>query len=161
MITRTRWLVAAALASTAAAFATLALPDAPSPGSDVAWTDARATQQATAAVSQMISELFTVSPDSVTTVRAAARRDLSGAAVAEFQRLYGSVLERAHASAAAVRTDLRGLGMEHLTATSAEVLVIADQTATAGGHSQTGPALLRVTASRQSGRWTISDFKVL
>lgn len=161
MITRTRWFVSTALASTAAAFASLLLPTSPSQRADVAWIDTRATQDATAAITQLVSELFTVSPDSITTVRAAAQRDLSGAAVAEFQSLYGPVLERARASNVTVRTELRGLGMEHLTATSAEVLVVADQTATAGGQSQTGPALLRVTASRDAGRWTISDLQVL
>ena len=158
--TRRRLVLGAALMG-AVACASLFLPTSPHRASNIAWTDPAATQASRHAVSDLATQLFTVTPASVPAVRAAARQDLSGAAVGQFQKLYGPVLTSAKHQQLALTTVLRAVGVTRLTSEAAELLVIADQTATAAGQSRSGPATLRLEASHGAHGWTISSITVL
>lgn len=156
-----RRLVIAAAIAIVLALASLLLPTSPGHSANRAWLDKRATESSAQAVSDIARALFTVTPGTVATVRAAAKKDLSGKAVAQYDKLYGPVLDSARSRPVTLTTDIRALGVTRLTESSAELLLIADQTATAGAQSQAGEAQLRLTAAHDAHGWTIASITVL
>lgn len=126
---------------------------------DVAVLDDVATTEVIGDVSTALGKVFTYGPDDVATTEQAADRELSGAALKQYRRLFGQVKRQAPAQRVTLATRVVRAGVVSLTGDTARLLVFLDQTATRAGKAAGTPAAaqLMVTAHRDHGHWTITD----
>jgi Mce-associated membrane protein len=162
--TRTRAAVASAAVLAAGAVATTSLAGDPDPdaGRNVAFVDTAATDQVMQDVGRAAEAAFTIRPDKVGATRRSASKVLTGAAVEQYDHLYGPYLEKARVQGLTLVTTVRAIGVTWLESDKATLLVLADQAGrTASGQSGVGPAQLELEARRTDGHWKISAIELL
>ncbi|WP_254715650.1 hypothetical protein [Actinomadura sp. NAK00032] len=126
---------------------------------DQAALDDVATTEVIGDVSTALGKVFTYGPGDVTATEQAANRELAGAALTQYRRLFGQVKRQAPAQRVTLATRVVRAGVVSLNGDDARLLVFLDQTATrAGGPAGTpAAAQLLVTAHRNHGHWSITD----
>jgi Mce-associated membrane protein len=127
-----------------------------------AFLDAEATSLVMEQTSQIVERAFTFGPESIPAAKRAARRSLVGGAVSQYAKLYRPLFEQGRSVGLSLTTTVRSVGVQSLTGDRAELLVLADQTAsTPDGQSTTGAAQLAVSAEKQDGQWKIARIELL
>lgn len=126
---------------------------------DEAVLDDVATTEVIGDVSTSLGKVFTYGPGDVAATEQAANRELSGAALTQYRRLFGQVKAQAPAHQVALTTRVVRAGVVSLSGDTARLLVFLDQTATRAGKPAGTPAAaqLMVTAQRERGHWSITD----
>jgi Mce-associated membrane protein len=169
MMTRTLAALAAAVVLAGTTAVTLTVQASPSDrpsGADTAGNEAFLDVEATSLVmeqtSQIVQRAFTFGPESIPAAKRAARRSLVGGAVSQYAKLYRPLFEQGRSVGLSLTTTVRSVGVQSLTKDRAELLVLADQTAsTPDGQSTTGAAQLAVSAEKQDGQWRIARIELL
>ncbi|MFB4305452.1 hypothetical protein [Actinomadura sp. GTD37] len=125
---------------------------------DAAVLDGVATTEVIGDVSTSLGKVFTYGPDDVAATGQAADRELSGAALQQYRRLFGQVARQAPAQRVTLTTRVVRAGVVSLTGDTARLLVFLDQNATRAGKPAGTPAAaqLLVTAHRERGHWSIT-----
>jgi Mce-associated membrane protein len=127
-----------------------------------AFLDTAATSLVLEQIGQTVARAFTFGPASIPAARKAARRSLVGDAVSQYAQLYRPLFKQGRSVGLSLTTTVRSVGVESLSGDRAELLVLADQTAsTPDGQSTTGAAQLAVSAELKDGRWKISRIRLL
>ncbi|MFG1858819.1 hypothetical protein ACGFJT_43780 [Actinomadura geliboluensis] len=126
---------------------------------DEAVLDDVATTEVIGDVSTALGKVFTYGPGDVAATEQAANRELAGAALTQYRRLFGQVKRQAAAQRVTLTTRVVRAGVVSLTGDDARLLVFLDQTATRAGRPGGTPAAaqLLVTAHRDHGHWSITD----
>lgn len=131
-------------------------------GRNVAFIDTAATDQVMKDVGRAAEAAFTIRPDKVGATRRSASKVLTGAAVEQYDAIYGPYLEKARADGLTLVTTVRAIGVTWLESDRATLLVLADQAGrTASGQSGVGPAQLQLEARRIDDRWKIASIELL
>jgi Mce-associated membrane protein len=155
---------AVVLAGTAAVTLTVQASSSDSAGrvDNEAFLDAEATSLVMEQTRQTVGRAFTFGPESIPAAKRAARRSLVGGAVRQYAQLYEPLFKQGRSVGLSVTTAVRSVGVESLSDDRAELLVLADQTAsTPDGQSTTGAAQLAVSAERQDGQWKVARIQLL
>lgn len=128
---------------------------------DRAVLDEVATTEVIGDVSTSLGKVFSYTPDDVATTEQAAARELSGAALTQYRRIFGQVKRQVPAQRVTLTTRVVRAGVVSLDGDTARLLVFLDQTATRGGKPAGTPAAaqLMVTAHRDHGHWSITELK--
>ncbi|GGV17466.1 hypothetical protein GCM10010182_43310 [Actinomadura cremea] len=124
---------------------------------NTALTDGAATSEVKGAVADMIGRLFSYDHTAPERTRKAADSFLTGAAVGQYESIFGKVREEAPKREAVLSTRVTESAVARLGDGRARLLVFADQqtTRTGDGRSSHAPAMLAVDAVRRDGRWRI------
>ncbi|MWA07145.1 hypothetical protein F8568_043785 [Actinomadura sp. LD22] len=128
---------------------------------DRAVLDGVATTDVTGDVSTALSRIFSYTPTDVEAARRAASDVLTGAAAAQYGKIFGQVARQAPAQRVTLTTRVTRAGVISLVGDTARLLVFLDQTATRAGKPDGTPAAaqLTVTAHRDDGHWRITELK--
>ncbi|TDD79629.1 hypothetical protein E1293_22710 [Actinomadura darangshiensis] len=128
---------------------------------DKAVLDDVATTEVIGDVSTSLGKVFAYTPDGVAATEQAAARELSGAALKQYRRVFGQVKAQVAAQRVTLTTRVVRAGVVSLDGDAARLLVFLDQTATRGGKPDGTPAAaqLLVTAHRDHGHWSITELK--
>jgi Mce-associated membrane protein len=127
-----------------------------------AFLDAEATSLLIEQTRETVGRVFTFGPESIAAAQKAARRSLVGDAVSEYALLYRPLFRQGRSIGLSLTTTVRSVGVGSLDGDRAELLVLADQTAsTPDGQSTTGAAQLAISAERQDGQWKIAKVELL
>lgn len=161
----TRALVSLAAAVTVATTATVLLAtgwnQSPSTPSDTAFLDAQKTSDLIERTSAIVDQVFTVDPSHRGATGKSMREHLTADAQAQFRELYAPYLAKS-AEEVALLTSTLGIGVVHQSGSTAEVLVIATQQASArDGRSNSGTAELRLHLIGQGSDWQIASIEVV
>ena len=127
-----------------------------------AFLDVEATSLVIEQTRETVARAFTFGPESIAAAQRAARRSLVGDAVTQYAELYRPLFQQGRSIGLSLTTSVRSVGVESLDGDRAELLVLADQTAsTPDGQSTTGAAQLAISAERQDGQWKIAKVELL
>jgi Mce-associated membrane protein len=128
---------------------------------DRAVLDGVATTDVTGDVTTALTRIFSYTPTDVDAAQRAASQVLTGAAAAQYTKIFGQVRRQAPAQRVTLTTRVVRAGVISLTGDTARLLVFLDQTATRAGKADGTPAAaqLTVTARRDDGHWTITELK--
>jgi len=127
-----------------------------------AFLDTEATSLVIEQTRQTVARAFTFGPETIAAAKRAARQSLVGDAVSQYTELYGPLFKQGRSIGLNLTTSVRSVGVESLEGDRAELLVLADQTAsTPDGQSTTGAAQLAISAERQDGQWKIAKVELL
>ena len=147
-----------------ASFGTLALVQAnglrtAAAGRNAALVDRVATKSVQRAVSSAVNTVFSYRYTDVASTRSAAQHLLTGAAIRQYDQLFGLVERQAPKARLVISTKVSATGVELLTGDRARVLVFANQQDTRSGTRQTsyGGAMFAVTAVLRHGHWLIAN----
>jgi len=123
-----------------------------------ALTDNALTSQVSSQVTSAINALFSYDYATPAATKDAARRWLTGPAVAEYARLFGQVQREAPSQKLVVTTSVTSAGVELLHDGSARVLVFAIESdrRASGGTPVSAGAMLTVNAVLTDGNWQIN-----
>lgn len=126
---------------------------------NVALVDRTATTTVNREVTRAVETIFSYSYADTARTRASAQRLLTGAAIRQYDQLFGLVEQQAPKQKLIVTTKVTSIGVELLTGGRARVLVFANQQDTRAGTGQTsyGGAMFAVTAVDRRGRWKIEN----
>jgi Mce-associated membrane protein len=123
---------------------------------NVALTDTAATSAVRSQVTSATSELLSYNYASPGRTTRAASRLLTGAAVQQYESLFGQVTQAPASEGVIVSTKVTKVGVESLTGNQARVLVFAQITqGSSGSKPQTGTGTLAISAVLQGGIWKI------
>lgn len=127
--------------------------------SNSALTDNAATTQVIGQATSAVNAIFSYNYADPGRPRAAAQRDLTGAAVGEYQRLYRAVQQdAAKAKQFVLTTTVTSAGVEMLNGSSARVLVFSNQVLTSSGaKAQSYDAMVALNLVSQHGTWKIDS----
>jgi Mce-associated membrane protein len=127
--------------------------------SNAALVDRAATKSVQRAVSRAVNTVFSYRYTDVAATRSAAQHLLTGAAIRQYDQLFGLVERQAPKARLVIATKVTATGVELLTGGRARVLVFANQQDTRAGTRQAsyGGAMFAVTAVLRHGRWLIAD----
>ena len=146
-----------ALAVTTAGAVVLAGRDVPtSDPADMAFLDAEATADLVATTTSLVDQVFSVDPRRAKAQARLIGEHLSAAAQQQFRELYAPYLAK-DAARITLQTAVSSVGVIRLQEGKAEVLVIADQRASApDGRSNAGTAQIRLSLAGGTGAWQIT-----
>ncbi|MBW8481662.1 hypothetical protein K1Y72_04710 [Actinomadura sp. PM05-2] len=145
------------LACTGAVLRAAAPDGAPPAPPNRAVLDGPATAEVAGDVGTALGRVLSYTPATVAETRRAASEVLTGAAAAQYGRLYATVAAQAPAQRVTLTTRVVRTGVISLAGGTARLLVFLDQTSARGrGRPTTAAAQLAVTAVRRDGRWLIS-----
>lgn len=129
---------------------------------DVSFVDPVATSELLEQVGALATSVFTIRPGKVAAARKRAAESLVGSAVATYDELYGPQLRLAAKQGLTLVTTVRAVGVTRLAGDEADVLLFADQTATArDGRSGTGAAQVSLRLEEHGGAWKIAAIELL
>lgn len=133
---------------------------APSGGGtgNAALLDTGRTTEVSGQVSDALQRIFSYSYDNVEASEQAAREVLTGAAVADYEKLFDQVKARAPGQKLVLSTVVATTGVRSLNENTAHLLVFLDQAATRVDteKSSGSAAVLSVDAERKDGTWKIT-----
>jgi Mce-associated membrane protein len=127
--------------------------------SNSALTDNVTTTQVIGQATSEVNAIFSYNYADPGRSHAAAQRDLTGAAVGQYQRLYRSVQQDAAKSKQFVLTTaVTSAGVEMLNGNAARVLVFSNQVlSSSGAKAQSYDAMVALNLIRQHGTWKIDS----
>jgi Mce-associated membrane protein len=163
---RRRILLIAVAAAVVAAAVALGIAYARYPDSDeanLAVVDKGATADVAAKTRELVDTVFSFQPDRVNKTERAAARSLTGNAVAQYDRLYGKLLNNAADRGLSIRTSAATVGVQNLNGDRATVLVFANQKSeqNGAGAPNLGAAQLQLRLLKIDGTWKIEGITVL
>ncbi len=126
---------------------------------NVALTDTAATSAVKHQVTSAVDTIFSYRYTDTAATRRAAQSLLTGAAIRQYDQLFGLVAKEAPAQKLVVTTRVTSAGVEFLAGGQARVLIFANQQDTRSGTSQASYAgtMFAVTAVRSGDRWKIES----
>lgn len=149
-------LLLAVVIVTTCAFVLASRDAATSDPSDTAFLDAEATADLVATTTTLVNEVFSVDPRRPKAQNRLVEEHLSAAAQDQFRDLYAPYLAKG-AARITLQTSVSSVGIIRLQDSNAEVLVVADQRASApDGRSNAGTAQIRIGLAREDGTWRIT-----
>lgn len=123
---------------------------------DTAFLDAKATADLVATTTSLVNQVFSVDPRHPKVQARLVGEHLSAAAQEQFRELYEPYLAKG-AARITLQTSVSSIGIIRLQEGKAEVLVIADQRASApDGRSNSGTAEIRLSLAGGAGAWRIT-----
>lgn len=112
---------------------------------------------------RIANTVFSFTPDTVAATRRTVQRTLRGDAVAQYDKLYGSLLAQARNDGLSMHTSVASVGVQQLRGDHATVLVFATQRGQQRGSDQPslGGARVQLTLLHTEGGWKIIGITVL
>lgn len=148
--------LAVALLATSAGAIVLAGGDATGTPDDTAFIDSTATTELVTSTTTLVGQVFSVDPQRRKAQAGIVSKRLSASAQEQFRELYAPYLTK-KASRITLQTTATSVGVLRLAGDDAEVLVVADQRATApDGRSNAGTAGIRLRLTRSGDAWQIT-----
>ncbi len=125
--------------------------------------DEAAGREVTTVVSRGLVQVLSYNWSQPDVTRVAADQLLSGQARKEYDTLFASLQERAPGQKLVLVSEVKMVGVQRLTGSSATLLVFIDQSSTRDKDKQSSvsAAQLRVEAKRHGGSWTITGLQPL
>lgn len=158
-------LLSAATIATAAAIALALLASGyPSNGeANYAMVDAGGTTDVSTQTRELVETAFSFEPDTANATQRAAARLLTGTAVKQYDKLYGSILDQARERRLSMRTTVASVGVQRLNGDHATVLVFANQRSAQKdvGQPRLGAAQLQLLLVKVDGKWKLARMTVL
>lgn len=134
---------------------------APSRPTDTSFLDASDTSHLIEQTSAIVDRVFTVDPAHPRATGQSIRAHLTADAQAQFRELYAPYLAKSVQEVALLTTTM-GVGVVSQLDTTAEVLVVATQQASAlDGRSNSGTAELRLRLTSDGSDWRIASIEVV
>ncbi|WP_197320956.1 hypothetical protein [Saccharomonospora sp. NB11] len=126
---------------------------------NLAHVDADATREVRSAVGRVVNKVFTYHFDDVDATERAAEDLLRGPAREQYRQLFTKVSSNAPEQRLSVTSRVVDSAVLSLTDERAQLLLFLDQTAERGDDAEptSSAAVLLVTATREDGRWYVSD----
>ncbi|HWJ11651.1 MAG TPA: hypothetical protein VNS46_19885 [Nocardioides sp.] len=154
-----RALVALAVAlaiTTAGTLLAAGRDDRPSQPTDIAFLDADATADLVSSTTNLVNQVFSVDPRRPKATARLIETHLTDAARQQFRDLYAPYLSKQSAGIT-LQTSATSVAVVTLREDSADVLVVADQQASApDGRTNAGTAAIRLSLTGGSGNWRIA-----
>lgn len=128
---------------------------------DRAFLDSRATAELVSATTTLVGQVFSVDPRKPKVQERLISDHLGPDAESRFRELYAPYLAKKSAGVT-LQTTATSVGVIRLSGDEAEVLVVADQRASApDGRANAGTANIRLTLSGGTGAWRITAIDAL
>jgi Mce-associated membrane protein len=149
------------------ASAVVALRDAPGPDAaadlNVAVVDSDATDEVVEAVERGLGEILVYDYRHPHRAEQTAASFLTGDASEQYQRIYDALAAAGVRNRLVHHSTVSRIGVQRLTATSADLLVFLQQETvrTTDGATNQGPAQIEVEAVRVDDRWKVSSIELL
>lgn len=163
---RRRILLIAVAAAVVAAAVALGIASARYPDSDeanLAFVDKGGTADVAAKTRELVDTVFSFEPDRANETERVAARSLTGDAIAQYDKLYGRLLDSAADRGLSMRTSAATVGVQYLNGDRATVLVFANQKSAQNGAGapNLGAAQLQLRLLKIDGAWKIEGITVL
>lgn len=128
-----------------------------------AFADRGGTADVAAKSRELVNTVFSFEPDRANETERVAARSLTGDAIAQYDKLYGRLLDSAADRGLSMRTSAATVGVQYLNGDRATVLVFANQKSAQNGAGapNLGAAQLQLRLLKIDGAWKIEGITVL
>ncbi len=137
---------------------TLAGPPRPA---NTALVDVAATNAVTDQVGRAIRTVFSYDPSRIDQTAEAAKEVLTGAAMDQYNSLFGKAKDNAIATQQVLTTAVRSIGVIDMHDDAARLLVFVDRQLVQGDKHESAVAQLIVHAAKSGDTWKITEIQVL